>query len=59
MSKPAGADAEGPRGSRTERDHGGADAWNPKAGKRDEAANFDQEKATRDAERNQKRQGKP
>jgi hypothetical protein len=43
-------------GSRTKRGHGGADAWNPKAGKRDEAGEFDAAKAARDAQRNQARQ---
>lgn len=55
MSKQEGADAHGPAGSRTERPHGGPKAWNPHAGKRDEVGSFDQEKADRDAARNQGR----
>jgi len=56
MGKQEGADGHGARGSRTQRPHGGADAWNPKAGKRDEAGEFDANKAAQDAQRNQNRQ---
>lgn len=59
MSKQDGTDAEGSRGSRTQRDHGGKDAWNPNDGKRADASDFDPAKAARDAERNQNRRGKP
>ena len=53
-----GTDANGPKGSRTERPHGGEGAWNPNDGKRAEPRDFDPDQATRDAERNQGRDGK-
>ena len=55
MSKKEGAEANGPAGSRTERPHGGKDAWNPNDGKRAEPSDFDPDRAARDAERNQGR----
>lgn len=54
--KQDGADAHGARGSRTQRDHGGADAWNPKAGKRDEVGEFDPKLAERHRQVHQDRQ---
>ena len=57
MGKQEGADAHGARGSRTQRDHGGADAWNPKDGKRDDAAPFDPKLAEQHRQTHQNRQG--
>lgn len=49
-------EADGPRGSRTQRPHGGNDAWNPKAGKRDDAGAFDEDMAARHRQVHQDRQ---
>lgn len=54
--KQDGTDAHGARGSRTERPHGGAEAWNPKAGKRDDAGAFDEGIAARHRQVHQDRQ---
>lgn len=55
MTRQEGTDAHGARGSRTSRPNGGDEAWNPKAGKRDDAGDFDPKLAERHRQVHQNR----